>query len=280
MKKIISLLLSLIMIFGCFTLCGYAAKKYRYVVLGDSIAYGTGLLNASEACYGKAVADTCGFDYANHSVPGATSHTLIYRLNDSTVRTSVARADIISISIGGNDFFDELGHLAYDSIVKKDYTEYDNLAYGVYVNISKVIDIIRELNDDAAILLQTIYNPQFDYLKEAYQQGADRINSVIYRCARENKGVYVVDVASALNGNASNFADDTMHPSASGNEKIANEVLKTLRKLGYTNKSVLIPKEKGINVVLGSGVYNVFNYVAFFFQAIARVRSAIALIMR
>lgn len=280
MKKIISLLLSLIMIFGCFTIYGNAAGKYRYVVLGDSIAYGSGLLNASEACYGKAVADTCGFEYANHSVPGATTHDLVYRLNDSSVRSNVARADIISISIGGNDFLDELGYLAYDSIVKKDYKEYDKLAYGVYVNISKVIDCIRELNDDAAILLQTLYNPQFDYLKEAYHQGADRVNDAIYRCARENRGVVVVDVASALNGDESNFADDTVHPSAKGNEKIGREVLKTLRKFGYTNKTTLNPKTKGIDVVLGPGVYGVLNYFALFFKVIARMQSAIALIMK
>ncbi len=280
MKKVISVILSVLMLLSCFSVCSIAAGKYRYVVLGDSIAYGSGLLNASEACYGKAVADTCGFDYVNHSVPGATTHGLIYRLNDSAVRSDIARADIISISIGGNDFLDELGYLAYDSIVKKDYKAYDNLAYGVYVNITKVIDRIRELNDDAVILLQTLYNPQFDYLKEAYQQGADRVNDAIYRCARENRGVVVVDVASALNGYESNFADDTMHPSAKGNEKIAREVLKTLRKLGYTNKTVLNPKAKGIDVVLGPGVYGTLNYFAFFFKVIARMQSAISLIMK
>ena len=121
MKKIISVLLSIIMIFSCLSISTFAADKYRYVVLGDSIAYGSGLLNASEACYGKAVANTCGFDYANHSVPGATTHGLIYKLNDSAVRSDIARADIISISIGGNDFLDEIGTLMYDAIVKKNY---------------------------------------------------------------------------------------------------------------------------------------------------------------
>lgn len=280
MKKFISVFLSIIMLFSCFSVSTSAAYKYRYVVLGDSIAYGTGLLNASEACYGKAVADTCGFVYSNHSVPGATTHSLIYRLNDNVVSFNVEMADIISISIGGNDFFDELGTLLYDAIVKKDYKEYDKLAFGVYSNISTAIDRIRDRNYDAVILLQTLYNPQFDHLKEVYQQGADRINDAIYRCARENSGVVVVDVASALNGDERNFADDTMHPSARGNEKIANEVLKTLRKLGYTNKTSLNPKVKGIDVILGSGVYGAFNYVAYLFKVIARMKSIIALVMR
>ena len=71
------MLLAVIMLCSCLSVCSLASGKYHYVVLGDSIAYGSGLVNAREACYGKMVADTCGFDYANHAVPGATSLELI-----------------------------------------------------------------------------------------------------------------------------------------------------------------------------------------------------------
>lgn len=270
MKRVISLILSAIMLLSCFPLCSMAGNYY-YVVLGDSIAYGSGLVNAREACYGKVVADTCGFDYVNHAVPGATTSDLIYELNERAVCSDVARADIISISIGGNDFLDKLSQLMYGAIVKKDYSEYNKIEFGVYVNISKVIDSIRELNSDAVILLQTLYNPQFGYLEEPYQQGAYRVNNAIYRCAKENRGVEVVDVASALNGDENNFADDTMHPSARGNEKIAREVLSSLRSLGYTRKTSLEIKSRGIDVVLGPGVYKVLDYYALFLHVIAKV---------
>ncbi len=280
MKKVISLILSVIMLCSCFSVCTLAANKYYYVVLGDSIAYGSGLVNAREACYGKLVADTCGFDYVNHAVPGATTSELIYELNKKNVRSDVARADIISISIGGNDFLNELSDLMYASIVEKDYKEFDKIEFGIYTNISNVIDSIRELNRDAVILLQTLYNPQFDYLQKSYQQGADRVNAAVYRCAKENKGVKVVDVAAALNGDEENFADDTMHPSAKGNAIIAQEVLRTLNKLGFTDKTKIDVKIPGVNVVLGPGVSQVLNYYAFFLYVLSKALSAVSMVTK
>lgn len=279
-KKVIAVILSAVIFCGCFSVCPLAAKGYYYVVLGDSIAYGSGLVNAQDACYGKMVADTCGFDYANHAVPGATTLELIYELNKEDVRSDVARADIISISIGGNDFLNELSKLMYASIVKKDYKEFDKIEFGIYSNISNIIDSIRELNGDAVILLQTLYNPQFDYLKEPYQEGVDRVNAAVYRCAKENKGVKVVDVAAALNGDERNFADDTLHPSAKGNMIIARKVLRTLKKLGYTRKTEIDAKTPGIDVVLGPGVSKVLNYYAFFLYVLAKVTSAVSVVMK
>lgn len=279
-KKVIAVILSAVIFCGCFSVCSLAAKGYYYVVLGDSIAYGSGLVNAQDACYGKMVADTCGFDYANHAVPGATTLELIYELNKEDVRSDVARADIISISIGGNDFLNEFSKLMYASIVKKDYKEFDKIEFGIYSNISNIIDSIRELNGDAVILLQTLYNPQFDYLKESYQEGVDRVNAAVYRCAKENKGVKVVDVAAALNGDERNFADDTLHPSAKGNMIIAREVLRILKKLGYTRKTEIDAKTPGIDVVLGSGVSKVLNYYAFFLYVLAKATSAVSVVMK
>ncbi len=279
-RKTISLLLSVIIILSSFSLCSFAAGKYRYVVLGDSIAYGSGLVNATETCYGRLVADTCGFDYANHAVPGDTTGQLIGVLDKINVRSDLARADIISISIGGNDFLDELSDLMFDAIVRKDYTDFDRIGFGVYTNVSKVIELIRELNGDAVILLQTLYNPQFGYLKEAYQHGADYVNEAIYRCAEENKGVEVVDVAAAVNGDESNFADDTLHPSARGNELIAKAVLAKLRELGFTKKTNLDAKVPGVDVVLGPAASQVLEFYAFFLHALAKALGAITVIMK
>lgn len=274
-KKLVAVILTLIMLLGCFSVCSSAADKYYYAVLGDSIAFGSGLVNAFDACYGKMVADTCNFDYANRSVPGATTGELIGVLGKKDVRDVVSAADIISISIGGNDFLNELSDLMYDSIVEEDYTDFDRVGEKIYTNITQVIKNVRELNGDAVILLQTLYNPQFGYLKESYQQGADRVNAAVYRCAKENAGVEVVDVAAALNGDEANFADDTMHPSARGNKKIAREVLASLNRLGFTKKTRLEEDFPGIDVVLGPAASQALDYYAFFFHVVDKAFEAI-----
>lgn len=279
-RKLISLILSVAIILSSFSVCCLAAEKYNYVVLGDSIAYGSGLLNATEACYGKLVADTCGFNYANHAVPGATTSEFLDELKKKNVRADLSRADIVSISIGGNDYLNELSALMFDSIVKKDYTAFDIVGEGIYTNIKKAIDIILGLSPDAVILLQTLYNPMSGYLKESYQQGADRVNAAVYRCAKEYpRNVAVVDLDSVLTGDEENFADDTMHPTAKGNVKIAREVLSALRALGFTKKTKLTTDTIGIDVHIGPVVSQTLELYAFFLHAIAKALDAISMVM-
>ncbi len=251
MKKIAALLLSIVTVFGMFGIFGYAeTEKPFYLVLGDSIAFGSGITNSKEACYGKIVADTNGFDYANHAIPGHTTTNLINRLKDETVIADLKKADIISISIGGNDFLmSNLIALMFDAMVKEDYSEFDRIADGFYANFCEIIDIINSHNADAVILMQTLYNPQSGYLRAPYQQGADRINAAIEKYNSENPGeIVIVDVASALGDDTANYADDEIHPSAKGNEIIANIILDKLEELELGSDASPVIEEKGTDI--------------------------------
>ncbi len=86
MKKIIAFLLSCVMLFGLLNVFGFAADQPRYLVLGDSIAYGSGLANPKEAVYGKIVADTEGYAYENYAVPGHTTGNLLRRMENEAVK--------------------------------------------------------------------------------------------------------------------------------------------------------------------------------------------------
>ncbi len=251
MKKITAIILSFVMLFGMLGICGYAEnEKPFYLVLGDSIAYGSGISNSREACYGKIVADTNGFDYANHSVPGHTTTNLINRLKDETVIADLKKADIISISIGGNDFLmSNLIGLMFDSIVLGNHGKFDTIADGFYENLCEIVDVINSHNEDAVILMQTLYNPQSGYLREPYQQGADRINAAIEKFNSENPGeIVIVDVGTALGDDMANYADDEIHPSAKGNEIIAETILDKLEELELGSDSSPVIAEKGKDI--------------------------------
>ncbi|MBE6812276.1 MAG: SGNH/GDSL hydrolase family protein [Ruminococcaceae bacterium] len=263
MKKIFAVLLSVLLAFGCLGIGASAEEALHYVVLGDSIAYGSGLTNPVQACYGKIVADTNGYIYANHSVPGHTTRNLINRLADETVLADVKNADIISISIGGNNFLmNNLIGLMADALIKKDYSEFDAIAADFYEQFGEIMDIINENNADAVVLLQTIYNPQTGHLRDVYQQGADRLNGEMVRFSQENPGeVILVDVATALSDTMDNFADDGIHPSALGNEKIAVAVLDTLADLSLGTVTQPVITEAGQDFQLSplfSGFLNVY----------------------
>lgn len=274
MKKFIAIILSLTMIFCVFTVCGYAEnEKPFYLVLGDSIAYGSGISNSREACYGKVVADTNKYDYANHSIPGHTTTNLINRLSDETVIADLEKADIISISIGGNDFLmSNLIGLMFDSMVKDDHSEFDKIAEGFYTNFCKIIDIINSHNEDAVILMQTLYNPQSGYLRAPYQQGADRINAAIEKYSSENPGeIVIVDVASALGDDMANYADDEIHPSAQGNEIIAKVILNKLYELNLGSDAAPVIAAKGEDIEIPAIFTSTLRIAGFVFNAISVV---------
>ena len=270
-RKIISIIIAAVLIMGSLSVGAGASDKPYYVVLGDSIAYGSGLSNPVDACYGKIIADTCGFDYANYSVPGATSADLIRKLGSEDVIEAVAAADIISISIGGNDFLmSNITNLMFEAMVKKDLTTFDKIAEGYYKNLTDIIAMIREVNADAIILMQTLYNPQEGYLREPYQQGADRINDVIYRYAEENPGdIVIVDVATALGDDGANFAGDAVHPSAKGNELIAGEILSCLNEEGLTEKTDITITTEGKDMKISPLFAGMFSFYGVFFHVLS-----------
>lgn len=272
MKKLTAIILCITMIFSLFGVCAYAeAEKPFYLVLGDSIAYGSGISNSKEACYGKIVADTNGYDYSNRSVPGHTTTNLINRLSNEDVIADLKKADIISISIGGNDFLmSNLIGLMYDSIVKGDHTEFDRIAEGFYDNFCEIIDIINSHNEDAVILMQTLYNPQSGYLRAPYQEGADRINAAIERYNAENPNeIVIVDVATALGDDMANYADDEIHPSAKGNEIIAETVIDKLCELNLGADVAPVISAKGTDIQIPAVFTATLRIAGFIFNAIS-----------
>ncbi len=274
MKKLTAIILSLAMIFCIFTVCGYANdEKPFYLVLGDSIAYGSGISNSREACYGKIVSDTNGYDYANHSIPGHTTTNLINRLNEESVIADLKKADIISISIGGNNFLmSNLIGLMFDSIVKNDHVQFDAIADNFYEEFCEIIDIINLHNADAVILMQTLYNPQSGYLRAPYQEGADRINAAIERYNNENPGeIVIVDVGAALGDDMENYADDEIHPSAKGNEIIAEKIIDKLYELKLGNNTVPVIAVKGKDIEMPSIFTSSLRIVGYIFNAISVV---------
>ena len=125
-QRILSVLLCAALLLSLLSLSAGAAKQTRYLVLGDSIAYGSGLSNPKEAVWGKIVADTNSFAYENYAVPGHTTANLLRRMETEAVREAIGSADIISISIGGNNFLlGNISGLLYDGIVKEDYARFD-----------------------------------------------------------------------------------------------------------------------------------------------------------
>ena len=85
------------------------------LILGDSIASGYGL-DENEKNYGDIIADYYGCPVTNFAVPGITTNdllTAVKGMND-TQKAALAKADVIIISIGGNDMIQYAGKRLVD----------------------------------------------------------------------------------------------------------------------------------------------------------------------
>jgi len=235
---------------------GFAAtaeeKKPVYVALGDSIAAGTGLRNAGKACYGAIVANTNGYEFVNHGVGGHRTADLIARLEEEKVSADVAKADIISISIGGNDFIlSDMYKMLLDAWTRGDYTYMDGIIESIYENFGIIIAKIKALNPNAMLLVQTLYNPESTYKKDVYQAGTDKLNASYARYLKEHPGSFrIVDVAAAVKPQDKMIAVDHIHPNAKGHVTIAKAYLRVLAEAGYGTATEPAAAESGKDMSL------------------------------
>ena len=167
-----------------------------YVALGDSITSGYGL-SEDESAFPALVAETCGLTLDNQGIAGATSADLLAGLGDGSLK--VAGADVVTITVGGNDLMDALytylanqynasvpggamtaetvqtalmtgdtAMLAFAMGVVPSFassTEAKTALAGFGVNLAGIIKAIRLQNQEAMIIFVTQYNP-YKYFAE------------------------------------------------------------------------------------------------------------------
>ena len=108
-KRILSTLLALCLALSLLPASALAAggEQKSYVALGDSITTGYGLAK-NETGFARQVADRNGYTLTNLAQDGATSSMLLTSLSNSEVSSAIASADLITITIGGNDLMNAL----------------------------------------------------------------------------------------------------------------------------------------------------------------------------
>lgn len=246
MKKLFVILTALLLVAS---LCSCKGKKdvivnsdgsalpkgnsLRITALGDSIAAGYGLDSQSDN-YLSIFAKNIGATLKNDAVSGYDSGDLIDCLSDSQTVTDIKNSDMIIISIGGNDILHNKDELI--STIKNAYLhggeyfpESINSIYNSFeTNLTGIFTRIKSLNPNAAIIIQTLYNPA---LKQGYKVAVIdasklvdkyivRLNESIVSVSSSFDNVFVFDVADEMNKDADNFynlkTDFDIHPTKHG----------------------------------------------------------------
>lgn len=248
-----------------------AADAPSVLILGDSISSGDGL-KAGECGYYDYVADCTGGTLTNLAKSGATTHDVIAVLDDASNKDTIADADIICISSGGNDlmqpakaYFETLaldGENLIDTAkrvakegdaVKMITTLTEKLRTPrtqAVANYPVIAEKIRALNPDAQIIFQTTYNPfemPKDYLKTSgYSEDTLKKYDTLMNYVNNNEaqlndamksveGAKTADVSAAFAGTGwlyDRILEKDIHPSPLGHALIAATVLD---QIGETN---------------------------------------------
>ena len=142
--------------------------KTRMLFLGDSIGEaiaGTTPLTEREAYgYYGILGNVNGFDYYNRAVTGHTTEdllNLVQREDDGVnmVNSLICTADIIHISVIGNDFLYSNHTDMILNLEAGDYSLIRSRQIAAKENIKETLAVLRALNPHAVIILQTLYNP-------------------------------------------------------------------------------------------------------------------------
>ena len=150
------------------------------LILGDSISAGDGL-KEGEFGYYDYVADCTGGTLTNYAKSGATTSDVIAVIDNADNKDTIADADIICITAGGNDlmqpakaYFETLAKEGENLIDTAKRVAKEGNAVKIMAaltgklrpyrteaqaNLIVIAEKLHELNPDAQIILQTTYNP-------------------------------------------------------------------------------------------------------------------------
>jgi lysophospholipase L1-like esterase len=243
---------------GCSTGAGGEAQhknaRWDYVALGDSVPYGAGDVAGRSfvSIYAHFIEQDTGALVRVHNLAtdGGTARDLLGQLRDDPeVRRALKGAEILTISIGGNDLESHLADYASNRCGGADNQMCFRAAVAAFEPTWAAVlaEVLRLREDKSIIRVTNDYNPFPGNLRAAANLGKGITDVFTHylrqlnqkRCSSAGHvGIPCADVAKAFNGaktNESAFAkgligtDEFSHPSAKGHRLIAQ----ILRRLGY-----------------------------------------------
>lgn len=244
-------------------------EQKRLVALGDSITRGYGLAE-DEKSYVEILTEEGNFKSNNFAVNGRTSTVLLEDLQKPSEkeRSALEQANYIVMSIGGNDMLYLLNKLV-NGALPSDSTENpvetvnnlidmaekltaENMTSDISYyksTVEKVINILREMNPNAEIVMQTVYNPfkpifvvapiMFANMKDDIDGAYKRVegcingfNTTLFELS-EKYGFKIADVSKVFRESDKKYinmslSNPDIHPNAAGHRCIAEIIEQTL----------------------------------------------------
>ncbi|MED0972283.1 SGNH/GDSL hydrolase family protein [Bacillus paramycoides] len=206
----------------------------QIVSLGDSLTRGVG--DKEGIGYIGRMKEDLQKDYkqkvalTNLAVSGAKMPDLLKQIESSGAQYSIKQADVIVLTIGGNDLFP-----GWESLGKIDLETYRPDTETFQNEAKKIIEEIRKLNTDSPIFWLGLYNP-FEDVEDL--KGSSNIvvdwNASLEKLALNDKNVYITPTFDLFQNRGKDLLySDHFHPNEVGYtymaERLVQNVVSKLR---------------------------------------------------
>ncbi|CAM4075966.1 lipase [Bacillus manliponensis] len=199
------------------------------VSLGDSLTRGVG--DKEGTGYIGRLKDSLQHDYkqkvslTNLAVSGAKTKDLLTQLESKGTTYSIQQADMIVLTIGGNDLFP-----GFESMSNIDLTTYKPDTETFQNDAKQILSKLRELNSDSPIFWMGLYNPFEDVegLKGSSPMVVDW-NSSLEKIALDYPNVYIIPTFDLFQSRGSDLLyTDHFHPNEKGYEFMAERLVQNI----------------------------------------------------
>lgn len=192
-RKLLAMLVCVALVSMLFPFAAMAEEtQVRYVAIGDSISSGYGLAEPETEAFPSLIAQDGGYTLTNLAQAGETTVSLLAKLENAEMAEALSTADVITLTIGGNDMlaalFDYLaettgGQMTAQEILMlfmgqgenadlttlapllQSMTAFPQSAQATEAlasfgeNFASLLAKIKGLNPDATLVVATQYNP-------------------------------------------------------------------------------------------------------------------------
>lgn len=219
------------------------AKVFKIVALGDSLAKGTGD-NTGEGFVRRAVAglSSKGIEadlLGNMGINGLTTAGLSSKLEEDGVNYAMRMANVIMLSIGGNDLFKDSNILQKSSSASGNANALQELTPESLLaalpeaasRLSKILDKISEINPKAQIYYMGLYNPFGDIpeLQIPGNQAVTKWNQTAMDIINEHSNMTFVPTFDLFDRHLDKYlSTDHFHPNGDGYQRIGERFIQAI----------------------------------------------------
>ncbi|EJQ88725.1 hypothetical protein IGW_04774 [Bacillus cereus ISP3191] len=201
----------------------------QIVSLGDSLTRGVG--DKEGIGYIGRMKEDLQKDYkqkvalTNLAVSGAKMPDLLKQIESNGAQYSIKQADVIVLTIGGNDLFP-----GWESLGKIDLETYRPDTETFQNEAKKIIEEIRKLNTDSPIFWLGLYNP-FEDVEDL--KGSSNIvvdwNASLEKLAINNENVYITPTFDLFQNRGKDLLySDHFHPNEVGYTYMADRLVQNV----------------------------------------------------